>query len=274
MISSSVHIEINPGECGMNDRYVIQEVIKEIAASGPIFQGAAGNNHKAFKVVVIMEVDRLSKQAQAALRRTMEKYSSSCRLILCATNQSKVIDPIRSRCLGVRVPSPSVDDVASVLRDVTARERVQVPEEVLGMCAKGCGRNMRRALLMLEAWRVQSNGGQTTGGEAIVMKTDWEQYIASLAKDIVNEQSPAKLLVAREKLYELLTNCIPPDVILRTLTMELTSNLDDSLKAEVIGWAAHYDHRLCQGSKDIFHLEAFVAKFMQIYKNYLTALFG
>ena len=63
-------------------------------------------------------------------------------------------------------------------------------------------------------------------------------------------------------------------MILKTLTMELIGTLDDSLKGEVVGWAAFYDHRLSQGSKDIFHLEAFVAKFMQLYKSYLTNMFG
>lgn len=35
--------------------------------------------------------------------------------------------------------------------------------------------------------------------------------------------------------------------------------------------AAYYEHRLQQGSKAIFHLEAFVAKFMAVYKRFLEA---
>ena len=58
-----------------------------------------------------MEVDQLTRHAQHALRRTMEKYSSSCRLILCGNSTSKIIPAIRSRCLGVRVPAPSTDEV-------------------------------------------------------------------------------------------------------------------------------------------------------------------
>lgn len=42
-----------------------------------------------------------------------------------------------------------------------------------------------------------------------------------LAKEICQEQSPQKLLRAREMLYELLTNCIPAPIIMRTLTREL-----------------------------------------------------
>ena len=62
-------------------------------------------------VLVLNEVDKLSKEAQHSLRRTMEKYSAACRLILCCNSASKVIEAVRSRCLNIRINSPSRDDV-------------------------------------------------------------------------------------------------------------------------------------------------------------------
>ena len=88
------------------------------------------------------------------------------------------------------------------------------------------------------------------------------------------EQSPKALIIAREKLYELLINCIPAQVILKTLVMELLPKLDDTVKGQVVQWAAFYEHRIALGSKEIFHLEAFIAKFMAIYKKYLNDMFG
>ena len=58
------------------------------------------------------------------------------------------------------------------------------------------------------------------------------------------------------------------------LLAELVTNCDGELKAEVTQMAAYYEHRLQLGSKVIFHLEAFVAKFMSIYKRFIEEGFA
>jgi replication factor C subunit 3/5 len=111
MVSSAYHIELCPGDAGFNDRFVVQEIIKEMASNRSLNTKKGGVD---FKIVVLHEVDRLSKQAQAALRRTMEKYASTCRLILVCNSPSKVMEPVRSRCLGIRIPAPTIDDVSTI----------------------------------------------------------------------------------------------------------------------------------------------------------------
>jgi replication factor C subunit 3/5 len=110
--------------------------------------------------------------------------------------------------------------------------------------------------------------------DAVPPLPDWELYIAKLAREILQEQSPSKLIAARDMFYELLSNCIPGDVIMQTLCRELMKSLDDELKHEVAYWAAYYEHRMRVGSKEIFHLEAFAARFMSLYNKWLASMFA
>lgn len=106
-------------------------------------------------MVLLTNVDQLTKDAQHALRRTMEKYVSTCRLILCTNSTSRVLPAIRSRCLGIRVPAPSISEMKDVLHTLCKREGLTLPDELGARLAEASGRNLRRAILMLEACKVE-----------------------------------------------------------------------------------------------------------------------
>ncbi|KAL9660845.1 hypothetical protein QQ045_025663 [Rhodiola kirilowii] len=266
-LSSTHHVELNPSDAGFQDRYIVQEIIKEMAKNRPIDT----KGKKGFKVLVLNEVDKLSREAQHSLRRTMEKYSSSCRLILCCNSSSKVTEAIRSRCLNVRINSPSVEEIVNVLEFIAKKESLQLPSELAARIAEKSNRSLRRAVLSLETCRVQQY--PFTPNQAIP-PMDWEEYVFEIASDIMKEQSPKRLFQVRGKIYELLINCIPPEIILKRMLYELLRKLDAELKHEVCHWAAYYEHRMRLGQKAIFHIEAFIAKFMSIYKSFLIETFG
>ncbi|XP_033632134.1 replication factor C subunit 3-like [Asterias rubens] len=261
-IASNYHIEVNPSDVGIYDRVVIQELLKTVAQT----QQLDSSTQKDFKVVVLTEVDRLTKDAQHALRRTMEKYMATCRLILCCNSTSKVIPAIRSRCLGIRVAAPSVDEICQILQTTCRKEGLTLPAQLGKRIAEKSDRNLRRSLLMCEACKVQQ---YPFSENQEIPVPDWEVFLRETANAIVQEQTPQRLMQVRGQLYELLTHCIPPDIIMKGLLKELISNCDGQLKSEITQVASFYEHRLQLGSKPIYHLEAFVAKFMSIYKRFL-----
>jgi len=266
-IASNYHIEVNPSDCGIYDRVVIQELIKTVASAHQL--NAEGQ--KEFKVVVLTEVDRLTKDAQHALRRTMEKHMATCRVILVTNSTSKVIPAIRSRCLAVRVAAPSLQEVATVITGVAKKEGCNLPPQLATRIAERSSRNLRRAILMVEACKVAQYPFTATQP---IQELDWEVYLKETAKHIVQEQSPRKLAEVRTRLYELIAHCIPPEVIFVTLQKELVKVCDGELKTELCQIAALYEHRLQKGNKAIYHLEAFVAKFMAVYLRFVEESCG
>ena len=81
-----------------------QELIKNVASAHQLntegqrefkvlcIRVAQNNFHNSpSQVVVLTEVDRLTKDAQHALRRTMEKHMATCRVILVTNSTSKVV---------------------------------------------------------------------------------------------------------------------------------------------------------------------------------------
>lgn len=264
-LGSIYHIEMNPQDAGIYDRVVVQDVIKEIASACTLDT----TSQKQFKIVFLKEVDRLTKSAQHGLRRTMEKYMKTCRIILCCESVSKVIDPLRSRCLAVRVPAPTHDEVLQVLRQIAKAEGVPLPEELGNRIAMESGRNLRKAVLMLETCFVSED---TLGPETQVKPAAWEVFIDETSRLIIEDQSPSRLLKVRGKLYELLVNCIPPELIFKKLALSIIDKVDDDLRYKVAHWAAWHELRMTKGAKPVIHLEAFVARIMQEYRSWALSL--
>ena len=95
---------------------------------------------------------------------------------------------------------------------MATKEKFQLPDDVSSQISRESNGNIRKAILMLEAMKMQS----PTLDEGIeVAKPDWLLYSQNIAKEIVKKPSPENLLNVRGKLFELMTHCIPPTLILK-----------------------------------------------------------
>jgi replication factor C subunit 3/5 len=286
---SQHHAEINPSDAGNSDTIVVQDVIKDIAQSHVVTQpraashqpttGTSGKNSTtttttmsddvkkkqppSYKIVVLHEVDRLSVDAQHGLRRTMELYTKQCRLILCSDSATKLTAPLKSRCFLIRIPSPTDIEIHKILTTILQKQKHQISPQLLNDIVEHADGNLRRAILCLETTTIAAYTN-TTSHQPTVKLPDWEIMIFSIAGLVLNQQTPNQLLVIRPHLYQLLTSCIPADIILEKLSIILASKVGSLAGHSIVRWAAYYDERLGNSAKAVIHLEAFIAKAMAV----------
>ena len=147
---SKYHIELIPNNNNF-DLHMIQDVIKTYVQRTNIsFFEEKG---KSFKIILIHNLDNLSFFAQTSLRRTIENYSKSCRFIMWARSLSKVIVPLCSRCIRLRIPSPNDSDMISRLFYICGNENIKIHLDDLRDIRTKSGGNIKKALWMLELYK-------------------------------------------------------------------------------------------------------------------------
>lgn len=252
--SSNYHIELCPSECENQDKVIIQKVIKETSSVSQLDP----QTKKKFKVIVLLEVDNLTRDAQAALRRTMEKYSKTCRLIMSCNSLTKIIPPIRSRCLSIRVACPSNQELKQTLNTIANQEMIKLSEQQMDLIVKQSENNVRKAINTMQLTTLETFSKN-------VYVPDYLLSIKSICNDVMKDQSANGLKKLREHILTLLVNGIGSDEII----LEMAKNFiklvqNEEKKRQIIHYAALFDNRAQNGTKAIFHIEALLARIMLI----------
>lgn len=90
---------------------------------------ACSAGFKPLKVIILDEADRLSRDAQGALRNMLETYSAHTRFILTCNYVEKMIDPISSRMQSFEIKPVSKKEVAVRLAEILREENVSFAME-------------------------------------------------------------------------------------------------------------------------------------------------
>lgn len=155
-----------------NDRGidVVREDIVEFARLGP-------SGDAPFKVIFLDEADQLTKEAQTALRRTMEDWSDVTRFILSCNYPNQIIDPLQSRCAPFRFKRIGDEAMATLIQNVVDGEGLEVEEGAITALMRYANGDARRAITTLQ--------GAEVGGK--LRESDFEQYVGSIPYDLVKE---------------------------------------------------------------------------------------
>jgi len=107
--------------------------------------------HSQHKIVILDEADSMTPQAQQALRRTMELYSSTTRFAFACNTSHKIIEPIQSRCAVIRFSKLTNAEILSRLMYVIEKENVAYSEDGLEAVLYMAEGDMRNAINCLQA---------------------------------------------------------------------------------------------------------------------------
>jgi len=256
---SKYHIVIEPNSNGF-DKYLIQEIIQEYAKINVL---NIIKEYQPFKIIVINKIDKLSYYAQAALRRTMEKYSNTCKFILINDQLSNIIEPLRSRCLLVRVPLLKNPDILKIILNICYKEKIDISIDALSKISFNSNNKINRAIWLLNLYKYNIN-----------YIDNWETIIDNIISIIIhpNNYTAKKLLQIikniREQFYILfITNISTLKIIKNIMNKLLILTEDIMMRYKIIELTSIYENRLHQGTRHIIHIESYIIKLINMYYN-------
>ncbi|MCX8173153.1 MAG: replication factor C small subunit [Thermoplasmata archaeon] len=210
-----------------------------------------------FKVIFLDEADALTPEAQNALRRTMEMYSRVCRFILSCNYSSKIIEPIQSRCAIFRFAPVSKPLLLGRLKEIAAREKVQVDEDALDSIAYLATGDVRKAINILQTCSATEEKitmdivyhvtGRLKGDELkamldCIMKKDFNGAKNVLDKFLIEQGMSAQDFL--EDLHRYI----------------IESSIDEELKVKIAEKIGETDFRVSEGSNERIQVEALIAQ--------------
>ncbi|HLF53646.1 MAG TPA: replication factor C small subunit [Candidatus Nanoarchaeia archaeon] len=212
-----------------------------------------------FKVIFLDEADALTREAQQALRRTMENYTNTCRFILSCNYSSKIIDPIQSRCVSFRFKLLEKKDVSEIIKRVAEKEKLNIAPDAYEAIYEASEGDCRRAINFLQAIASISPDinaemitmiASSTKPAGIKIVLDY-----ALAGDFVN---------ARDRLLDvMLKESISGTDVVKAIQKEIWNlQIEPEIKVRLTEKTGEAEFRMTEGSDEFVQLQALIASFV------------
>ena len=210
-----------------------------------------------FKIIYLDESDALTKEAQQALRRTMENYTRTCRFILSCNYSSKIIDPIQSRCALFRFKFLSKKDVVETIEKIAKAESLKIDDKTKEALYEVSNGDCRRMENLLQSCASLSNK----------ITEELIYSIASVARpkevsEVLNLALKNKFKDARNKLLDIMLEygLSGIDIIKQIQKEILNINIEPRKKMFLIDKCGEIEFRMVEGSDEFLQLEALLSQ--------------
>ncbi len=212
-----------------------------------------------FKVIFLDEADALTREAQQALRRTMENYTNTCRFVLSCNYSSNIIEPIQSRCVVFRFKLLEKKDVVSVIRKIADREKLKLTDDAYDTLYEVSEGDCRKAINLLQA----------TASVALDINSEMINMIAASAKPAgvkiaLDYALAGDFVNARDKLLEvMLKESIAGTDIIKIIQKEIWNlQIEPEIKVRLTEKTGETEFRMTEGADEFVQLQALLASFV------------
>jgi len=213
-----------------------------------------------FKIMILDEADNMTADAQQALRRTMERYTETCRFILCANYSGKIIEPIQSRCAPFRFTYLPREEHDKYLRYIAENEGVVLLDEGLDAIYEVCGGDLRRAINTLQA--------AASLGKPIDAKIIYSIAGRANPADVrrmIETAMKGNFIEARKQLREMIQKYgVAGSDIIRQIHSEIFKlDIPEPWKIKLAEIVGEIDYRLVEGADEEIQLSALLARLIE-----------
>ena len=217
-----------------------------------------------FKIIYLDESDALTREAQQALRRTMENFTKTCRFILACNYSSKIIDPIQSRCAVFHFKPLQKEDVFKIIEKISQQEKTDfLRPDVMQILYEVSGGDCRKLEnIMQSCAAVVSPGKDCIEPELIYSLVSAAR--PKEVKEILELALNQKFIESRNKLIDtMLQHGLSGLDIIKQIQKEIWNlGIPNKLKVKFIDRCGETEFRLVEGSDEFLQLESFLAYLM------------
>ncbi|CAK7346946.1 unnamed protein product [Dovyalis caffra] len=233
---------------------VVRQQIQDFASTQSFSFGAKAS----VKLVLLDEADAMTKDAQFALRRVIEKYTKNTRFALICNHVNKIIPALQSRCTRFRFAPLNPMQVGERLKHVIEAEGLDVTESGLEALKRLSNGDMRKALNILQSTHMAS---QQITEEAVYLCTGnpLPKDIEQITHWLLNES----FAESYKRIFEIKTRkgLALVDIVREVTMFVFNIKMKADVRVPLINDLADIEYRLSFGCNDKLQLGSLIASF-------------
>ncbi|MFH8039207.1 MAG: replication factor C small subunit [Candidatus Aenigmatarchaeota archaeon] len=227
----------------------VRTQVKEFARTKPI-------GDVPFKIIIMDEADAMTSDAQQALRRIMEDFSSITRFIFTANYSNKIIEPLQSRAAVFRFKALEDKYVLEFIERIEKNEKLKITKNGKEAIIRICEGDLRKVANILQvAASIKKEIDEDDIYEAASLAKPKE------VKEMLDLAVDGKFLEAKKILEELIIKrgLSGSDLISEIHRQIISLNLSDDAKVVLLEKCGEIDYRISEGANELIQLTSLLA---------------